>query len=309
MKDQNEPGYTMVPNKLMDAVITYQCTELKIDILLFMIRNTLGYHRESVTTTAVHIAETICRNKVKTSVALRELIESNVINEVTGDKGTRSRSFSINMNTLQWRPRPLPELIEMLPDENPNEEVRNTKEAVYQTGNKETSPKEISLSQSGNREISQEGTPISQPGKIMHSRKGNSSIPFRETTPSAAYIDGKNAISCSKENFKENNKRNIYMYDITLIPPTLEGRSGFKDAFNNWCIYRQEMEKPLTPLAIELDMKKLLMLSSEGYDVNQLIENAITSGWRNIYRPGSRPEIAEKPFVFKSAQDIKNESY
>ncbi|MGE5498557.1 MAG: replication protein [Syntrophothermus sp.] len=291
MKNQIGPGYTMVPNKLVDAIITYQCTGMKLEILMFLIRHTFGYHRESVAATAVNIADRICRNRIKTSVALRELIQSSVVIEVIKERG--KRSFSINMNTVDWRPRPLPELLEMS-DENLNGEIPGTQETVSRTGNRETSQMETSLS---------------QPGKNEPARMGNSSIPSRETTPSTAYIDGKNENLSPKENIKENNKRNIYMYDITLIPKTLSEMPGFKRAFNDWCIYRQQIEKPLTGIIIDVQMRKLLLYNSEGFNVISIIENSISAGWPDLYRPGSRQESPAKQVEYKSAKVIKNESY
>ncbi|MGE5496773.1 MAG: replication protein [Syntrophothermus sp.] len=171
MKKQNEAGFTMCPNKLIDAITTHKFTEMKMEILMFMIRHTFGYHRESVTTTAVYIARYICRNKIKTTVALRELIQSNVIIQTKGERGSRSRSFSINMKTMQWCSRPHPEWLEIV-DEKLNDEVPESQETVSRTGKQETSPKEIFLTLMGNSEVSRHGTHSSDPGNFEASQKG-----------------------------------------------------------------------------------------------------------------------------------------
>ncbi|MGE5496860.1 MAG: hypothetical protein ACM3Q2_02225, partial [Syntrophothermus sp.] len=139
-------------------------------------------------------------------------------------------------------------------------------------------------------------------------QEGNFEVSRAGYSPPPAYIDGKNENSGPKENIKEK-ERNIYMYDITLIPKTLSEMPGFKKAFNDWLIYKQEVQRPLTAIGIEIDLRKLLLYNSEGFNVISIIENSITTGWLDLYRPGSRQESPVKQVEYKSAKVIKNESY
>lgn len=275
MTHTSETSFTKFSNPLFESIYQYRCSGLKKDIILYLIRQTLGYHRNSVFSSITSIASGIRCNRIKTAQALNDLIDCGVI-IVTGRRRDRTRSLSINRQTSEWRQCPLSQ----------------------------------DVSQEGNINVPKTTTPPDDLGIFERSHMGYFGVPQTGYTPESAYIDGKDAVFQPKENFKENKKNiNIYLYDINLIPRTLSYIEDFKEMFNNWCIHRKQMGRPLTHTAIEVQMRKLLLFNSEGYNVISIIENSITSSWTDFYRPGTRQDHRSKPVEYRSCKDIENESY
>ena len=56
-----------------------------------------------------------------------------------------------------------------------------------------------------------------------------------------------------------------------------------KELLEDFESHRKEIKKPLTDRAKKILIRKLKALSSEGYDVNILLEDAIINGWQSIW--------------------------
>lgn len=98
-----EGGFTRVSNALLEAIMHYPASGLKKDILLFLIRYTYGYQRNTVEVTLKEISENLKRPKSKVGAALRELIRGKIIEVVRNyDAARKARILSLNTASEQW---------------------------------------------------------------------------------------------------------------------------------------------------------------------------------------------------------------
>lgn len=108
--------------------------------------------------------------------------------------------------------------------------------------------------------------------------KGMSEKVYLEMTESVnATIDQKGIQDIKKK------KINIISDSSCLLPKELTEVRGFDEAWNNWITHRKEMKKPLTTLAANLQLNKLVELRNKGSDVIELINTAIRNGWQGIF--------------------------
>jgi phage replication O-like protein O len=98
-----ERGFTKVSNGLLEAIMHYPASGLKKDILLFLIRYTYGYQRNTVEVTIKEISEDLKRPKSKVGAALRELIRDKIIEVIRNyDAAQKARILSLNTASEQW---------------------------------------------------------------------------------------------------------------------------------------------------------------------------------------------------------------
>ncbi|MBU1100596.1 MAG: replication protein [Bacteroidetes bacterium] len=67
------------------------------------------------------------------------------------------------------------------------------------------------------------------------------------------------------------------------LPEELCEVDGFKEAFQEWSEHRKAMKKPLTPQAMNQQLKKLIILKADGQNIIDVINKAIESGWQSFY--------------------------
>ena len=84
--------------------------------------------------------------------------------------------------------------------------------------------------------------------------------------------DTKNRIDKNKQDKKENKKEKI------AIPNWIP-----KKEFDEYKKMRTKIRKPMTDRAVELAIKKLETLKSEGYDPQQVLEQSILNSWQGLF--------------------------
>jgi hypothetical protein len=99
---------------------------------------------------------------------------------------------------------------------------------------------------------------------------------------------------------KNNIKRKIKKEKVCEKPDGLFFVSD--EQWNDWVQHRNEIKKPLTPLAVKQLTTKLTQFYKQGYDCNDLISTSITNGWQGIFEPK-----LQKTSVAKSFAQIRHE--
>ena len=89
-------NYTMIPNDLLEAIYSYRLSPLHMQIMLYVIRKTYGFHKETDFITITKLASDLGRYRQDVSEAVRELEGMGCLEVVR----TRSR------NGHQMRARP-----------------------------------------------------------------------------------------------------------------------------------------------------------------------------------------------------------
>lgn len=69
------------------------------------------------------------------------------------------------------------------------------------------------------------------------------------------------------------------------------------EQWNDWVQHRNEIKKPLTPLAVKQLTTKLTQFYKQGYDCNDLISTSITNGWQGIFEPKLQKTAVPKSFA------------
>ena len=93
-----ENGYTRVANELMEAVMRFQFNKRELKIILYIIRNSYGYHRKYLINGANKhgkIAQAIGLGRPHVTKTLNELIAKNVVT-------TQAGKLQLNKNYKQW---------------------------------------------------------------------------------------------------------------------------------------------------------------------------------------------------------------
>lgn len=80
MGNSNKDNYTPVPNDLLEALCWYKdMTNLQRRIVLYIIRKTYGWNKETDTVSISHMAVEIGATRAKVSIAVNDLAKSNII--------------------------------------------------------------------------------------------------------------------------------------------------------------------------------------------------------------------------------------
>ena len=66
-------NYTMIPNELLEAIYSYRLSPLHMQIMLYVIRKTYGFHKETDFITITKLASDLGRYRQDVSEAVREL--------------------------------------------------------------------------------------------------------------------------------------------------------------------------------------------------------------------------------------------
>lgn len=98
-----EGGFTRIPNGLLETMMHYPSSGLKKDILLFLIRYSYGYQRNSIEVSVKEISENLNRPKNKVCIALKDLIGDKIVEVVRCSMSSRKpRVLSLNTDCEQW---------------------------------------------------------------------------------------------------------------------------------------------------------------------------------------------------------------
>ena len=95
-------GFTRFPNTLLDALCRFHCSGGQKDVLLAIIRLTIGYNRDSREVGVSRLAKMIRRDKGKVASDLRELIKRKVVLVESEHSSTKSKTLMINGDVSQW---------------------------------------------------------------------------------------------------------------------------------------------------------------------------------------------------------------
>ncbi|MDR0579759.1 MAG: hypothetical protein LBG21_04070 [Campylobacteraceae bacterium] len=72
-----------------------------------------------------------------------------------------------------------------------------------------------------------------------------------------------------------------------------------QEIWDEWVQDRRARKKPLTPLAVQKQLKQLSKWHEEGYDVNQIIEQSIANGYQGLFKPREKPKDDNDGWSFK----------
>ena len=92
--------------------------------------------------------------------------------------------------------------------------------------------------------------------------------------------------------FGEKIKRKMAKINKGLIIEVASTAPGYlnNDIWKEFKAHRKHIKKPMTKRAETLMLNKLEKLSEKGYNVNEILETAITNGWQGIVIPKEIPK-------------------
>lgn len=93
--------YTQIDNKILSAIYSSNLTASQIKILLFVLRQTCGYHQKSRKLAASYIAANTNINLRYAKLCLKKLISYNVLKK-TGTE-TKINVIEINFDVSSWK--------------------------------------------------------------------------------------------------------------------------------------------------------------------------------------------------------------
>lgn len=89
-----------------------------------------------------------------------------------------------------------------------------------------------------------------------------------------------------KENIKRDNKKDIKKYKKKdLIELNEIQNHKYKDLILEFIEHRKELKKQMTKKALELFISKINDFSLKGYNIKEIVEKSILSGYMTIYEP------------------------
>ncbi len=94
--------FTQIPNDLFEGAIQYHCPGGDKDVILAVIRQTYGFHREQCKLSLSYISKMTGRPKKKLGPIVERLIENRVIIEVSPPTFRASRIVRINEHIEEW---------------------------------------------------------------------------------------------------------------------------------------------------------------------------------------------------------------
>jgi hypothetical protein len=176
------------------------------------------------------------------------------------------------------------------------------------TGNE---TKERILSNDGNNSVIISA--IDQFGDSHHFRvgqKSDSSVPKSVNTRDDQFGQLTKTVNDQNSN-KERQKTTLNTNSsVCLISDELKNLKGFIDVWKDWTDYRNEINKPLTPIAIKVQLGKLAAFKHKGYDILEIINTSISNSWLDFYEPreskappgnSAKPE---KEYIYSKLRDI-----
>ena len=109
-----------------------------------------------------------------------------------------------------------------------------------------------------------------------------------------------NEENLNQENPTYSNKEDIQKTNLLQNKEDIELPAFIdKEVWANWVQHRKELKKKLTPTSKEQQFKKLTEWHNQGYNVNLIINHAISSGWQGFYLPNEMK-------ITKTAVDMMN---
>lgn len=100
---QTENGFTRIANELLDVILSYRCSTLQKEIILAVIRYTYGFQRKEAQLSVRFLAKYLSRSYQKVSVAVKGLIEKNVIHIVREyNCNQQARILKLNKDYDSW---------------------------------------------------------------------------------------------------------------------------------------------------------------------------------------------------------------
>lgn len=97
--------YTKFNNKVLEALCRYHCGEVKKQILILLIRQTSGFHREYACVSISQVAYAIKRERAWVGHAIRDLIQCKVVvSDGRGSGANPARRLKVNEKTEEWIP-------------------------------------------------------------------------------------------------------------------------------------------------------------------------------------------------------------
>lgn len=95
-------NYTKINNDLLETLMKLRLGGLQKDVIICIIRQTSGWHRNEAELSVRFIAGMIDSKPARVSEALSKLIDKNIVNVKREPTFTQSRILSINMNFDMW---------------------------------------------------------------------------------------------------------------------------------------------------------------------------------------------------------------
>jgi phage replication O-like protein O len=97
----DESGYTRVPNRLLEALVTSSLNRVQMSICLYLQRFTYGWNQEVAAVTFTKIADACGCSVTYASRQMQSLIQLNVIRRVSFQPG-KIPIYAVNPNISEW---------------------------------------------------------------------------------------------------------------------------------------------------------------------------------------------------------------
>ena len=256
VKEESQDTYTQFKNKVLEAAFkSNDLNAREYKILLVMVRQTYGYHKEEDYISWDQLEELCGIAKRHVSTLVKKLSEKKVLN-VSGSGSVRK--ISINSNVEEWGAvEKLPKTGKSIPE--------NGKDNIPNSGN--------DLPESG-KNIPQTGNKLPNSGK--HTKENNKkNINKNLITPCSPPSE-----NSEQEKPKPKAKRarsKPIQIDLSKLPSciSLETAQAFID-------HRNAMKRPLTQYAFNLAIKEAMKAPSIGITPDQALDETISAGWQRV---------------------------
>ena len=94
--------FTMVPNAILDKIISSDLSSERIRIVLLTLRKTYGFQSEQADLAAGYVASLTGGERSRVAADVRELLENRVLVEVEPPKFNSPRKMKVNKNVDEW---------------------------------------------------------------------------------------------------------------------------------------------------------------------------------------------------------------
>lgn len=283
MKPRLEDGYTRFANGLLEALIVFRVPGEAMQVLLFIARKTYGYGKKNDAISISQFAEATGMKGPSICRAIKKLEEMNMITVVRSKKYAAT-IYQINKYCDTWVPatKRLVNKVRSLPSR------AIDAESEAELAELDDTPLAEKLSELDETQLAEKLTGVDE--SVLAKVLTNISKSANKVVAEELINVSKRARYKRKKEIKEKKKGEVVVeqvaktIEITMadLPAGLQTQKFF-DTWQEWCSYRKEIRKALTPTTVKMQLNKLL-----GMGVNKAIislKQSMLQGWQGVFEP------------------------
>lgn len=96
-------NFTTVPNNILEALIKAKVSGTEIDVILAIIRTTLGYQKELAEIAYLYLSKQTGLDRSYCIKLVKNLRRRKIVKKISGDSKTSKNWLGINSNTNEWQ--------------------------------------------------------------------------------------------------------------------------------------------------------------------------------------------------------------